>query len=101
MLAILCEFEMSSLPTCQLGDSDIALHRIDTQGLPPVYVPSRRTTEHTRKVIDEELNEMLKHGIVRPSKSPYSGPVIIVTKKDGGMQFWIDYKCLSDQTSTH
>ena len=84
--------------TCQLGDSDIALHRIDTEGLPPVHVPSRRTAEHTRKVIDEERDEMLKHGIVRPSKSPYSSPVVIVTKKDGGMRFCIDYRRLNDQT---
>ena len=82
----------------ELSDSDIALHRIDTQGLPPVHVPSRRTAEHTRKVIDEELDEMLKHGIVRPSKSPYSSPVVIITKKDGGMRFCIDYRRLNDQT---
>ena len=78
--------------------TNIALHRIDTQGLPPVHIPSRRTAEHTRKVIDEELDEMLKHGIVRPSKSPYSSPVVIVTKKDGGMRFCIDYRRLNDQT---
>ena len=72
----------------ELGDSDIALHRIDTQGLPPVNVPSRRTAEHTRKVIDEELDEMLKHGIMRPRKSPYSSPV----------PFCIDYRRLNDQT---
>ena len=68
------------------------------QGLPPVQVPSRRTAEHTRKVIDEELDEMLKHRIVRPSESSYLSPMVIVTKKDGGMRFCIDYRRLNDQT---
>ena len=84
MQALLREFrDVFAADMSELGDSDIALHRIDMQGLPPVHIPSR-TAEHTRKVIDEELDEMLKHGIVRPSKSPYSSPVVIVTKKDGG-----------------
>ena len=99
MLALLREFrDVFAADMSELGDSDIALHRIDTQGLPPVHIPSRRTAEHTRKVIDEELDEMLKHGIVRPSKSPYSSPVVIVTKKDGGMRFCIDYRRLNEQT---
>ena len=75
-------FVMSSQRMSELGDSDIALHRINMQGLPPVHVSSQRTAEHTQKVIDEELDKMLRHGIVFPSKSSYSSPVIIVTKKD-------------------
>ena len=69
MLAILWEFrDVFATDISELGYSDIALHRINMQGLPPIHVPSRRTAEHTRKVIDEELDEMLKHGIVRSSK---------------------------------
>ena len=79
--------------------TDIALHWIATQGLLPVHIPSRRTTEHTRKVIDEELDEMLKHGIVRPRKSSYSIPVVVVYKKDGGMQFCINYRRLNEQNT--
>ena len=36
--------------------------------------------------------------IVRPSKSHYASPIVIVTKKDGGMQFCIDCRCLNEQT---
>ena len=99
MLALLREFrDVFAADMSELGYSDIALNRIDTQGLPSVHVPSRRTAEHTRKVIDEELDEILKYGIVRPIKSLYSSPVVIVTKKDGGMRFCIDYWRLNDQT---
>ena len=99
LLALLREYrDIFAADMAELGDSGIALHRIDAQGLPPVHVPSRRTAEHTRKVIDTEWDEMLRHGIVQPSKSSYSSPVVIVTKKDGGMRFCIDYRRLNDQT---
>ena len=41
MLALLREFwDVFGADMSELGDSEIALHRINTQGLPPVHVPS-------------------------------------------------------------
>ena len=74
------------------------MHHIDTQGLPPVHEPARRTSPGVREIINKELDEMLRHGIVRPSVSEYSSPVVIVTKKDGGMRFCVDYLKLNEQT---
>ena len=48
MLALLRKFrDAFAADMSELGDLDIALHRINTQGLPPVHVPSRRMAEHT------------------------------------------------------
>ena len=41
---------------------------------------------------------MLCHGIVHLSVSEYSSPVVIVTKKDGGMRLCVDYRNLNKQT---
>ena len=33
--------------------------------------------------LEKEINKMLKEGIISPSESPWSAPVVIVKKKNG------------------
>ena len=43
---------------------------------------------------------MLQMGVIEPSKSPYSAPVVIVRKKNGEHRFCIDYRRLHSVTKT-
>lgn len=43
------------------------------------------------KVLKEQLQDLLDKGFIKPSVSPEDAPVLLVKKKDGTMQLYIDY----------
>ena len=50
------------------------------------------------KIIEEEVQKLLKSGIIRPSSSPWSSSVVLSDKKDGSIRLCVDYRPLNDVT---
>ncbi|GJY51874.1 putative reverse transcriptase domain-containing protein [Tanacetum coccineum] len=47
------------------------------------------------KEINDQLQELLERGFIRPSVSPWGAPVLFVKKKDGSKRLCIDYRELN------
>lgn len=81
----------------ELGRTNVVKHRIETHG-EPVTLHPYRTPVTLRPLVQQHIQEMLDHGIIRPSSSPYRSPVVMVKKKTGDLRFCVDYRKLNSMT---
>ena len=81
-----------------LGCATAVKHRIDTGANRPFRQPLRRQPVHLLPMIDEQLQTMQQHGIIRPSQSEWASNLVIVKKKDGSLRFCVDYRQLNERT---
>ena len=65
------------------------------EGTEPIKGKFYRTSLDENKIIKEEVDKMIKEGIIVKSRSSWSSPVVIVRKKDGKPRFCVDYRKLN------
>ena len=56
-------------------------HEIVTEGR-PIRQPVRRVPAVLQEVVKTEVRDMLQLGVVRPSHSPWSSPIVMVGTKE-------------------
>lgn len=49
-----------------------------------------------QEVMKKEVDQMLRDGIIEPSSSPWSSPVVLVKKPSGKVRFCIDFRKVND-----
>ena len=77
------------------GRTMLAEHHIRTGDSRPVRLPPYRLPHAYRETVKKELQDMLQQGIIEPSSSEWSAPVVLVKKKDGSLRLCVDYRRLN------
>ena len=67
-------------------------------GIPHIHRPLYKMSPRELQEAKDQIQSMLEHGFIRPSDTPYGSPVLFVPKKDGSLQFCIDYRWLNKKT---
>ena len=80
------------------GCTDLIKHDIKLLTSEPIRSKGYPVSFKARDVMDSEIKEMLELGVTEKSVSPYSSPVVLVPKKDGSVQFCIDFRKLNKVT---
>ena len=73
------------------GRTNMWEHHIKMGDARPVWLPAYQLPHAYREGVAKELKEMEDSGIIEPSSSEWSSPIVIVKKKDGSLRMCIDY----------
>lgn len=77
-----------------IGCTKLVEHVIRTDS-PPIKQRAYPISPALLKQVDMELKEMLDAGIIEPSSSAWSSPIVLVKKKDGRYRFCVDFRKLN------
>ena len=80
-----------------ISSTSLVEHEIHTTG-PAVRLPFRRQNPVIRNIEQQQVKEMLRDEVIRPSTSPWASPVVMVKKRDGTMRFCVDFRKMNDAT---
>ena len=90
--------EFSDVFTDVPGVTNLVEHKIEMVTDEPIRRKPYPIPYSMRESLKEDVDKMLKLGVIRPSDSPYCAPPVIVRKKDGTNRVTVDYRLCNKQT---
>jgi hypothetical protein len=99
LLSLLADYEDLFVPPTGLPPKRFQDHRIRLHvGSTPVVVRPYRYPQIQKDEIERQCAEMSAQGIIQPSNSAFSSPVLLVPKHDKTSRFCVDFRALNAQT---
>ena len=80
------------------GLTGAGLHHIRTGDNQPVYQQPYRIPHAWKDQVRTEIQTMLNAGIIVPSDSPWTSPIVPIKKKNGSIRLCVDYRKLNAVT---
>ena len=65
---------------------------------PPINVRPYRHPPNQKDAIEVMVKELLESGVIRPSQSSFSSPIVMIKKKYGSWRMCVDYRQLNKST---
>lgn len=78
-----------------VGCTNLITHEIPLLEETPVRQPYRRIHPSQYEAVRAHIKQLLDSQIIRECSSPYSSPIVLVQKKDGGLRMCVDYRQLN------
>ena len=91
-------FAYEKMDIANVDRSKLPEVEIETGDHPPIRSSYFRRSIKDKSIIEAEVKKMLDQRVITPSESPWSSPVVIVTKKNGDVRFCCDYRKINKIT---
>jgi len=87
--------EYPDVMTDKPGRTNLERFTMQVNDSKPVHVKPYPLPHAKADIVEQEIKELLKAGIIAPSLSPYNAPIVLVRKPDGSHRMCIDFRRLN------
>lgn len=82
----------------KLGAANVSPYRIDTGKASPFKSSTFRVSQKAMPQLSEHIKSMIEQDVIFETRSPWSSPIFVVSKKDGTFRPVIDFRALNGVT---
>ncbi|CAG2248610.1 unnamed protein product [Mytilus edulis] len=90
--------EFEDVVNSEPGLTDIITHDVRTTSESPITLKPYRIPHAIRADVKLAIDEMLELGVIEPSMSPWSAPIVPIRKNDGTLRICVDYRKINQIT---